>query len=124
MLQIRRLPKTLLKSARIMLILPTLLTPIAPPLRLHSFVVGSAFVGTSTSVRKTKQSKISCLGLSLRLTFERVWVTQELLCIPLGVALDKTLSTNGEKKARPHSILSRKMSAFGQGLVLGVNLGP
>ena len=49
----------------------------------------STFVGTSTSVG-TRQPKLLCLGLSSRLSFERVWETQGLLCIEPGVALDKT----------------------------------
>ena len=58
------------------------------------FVVGLALAGTSTSVA-TRQLKLPCLGLSSRLFFKRVWVTQGLLCIPPGVAFNKT--PNGRK---------------------------
>ena len=51
-------------------------------------------VGTSTSVGRTRHPKLPCLGLSSRLSFERVWVTQRLPCISPGVALDKTPSTS------------------------------
>ena len=82
------------------------------------FVVGSTFVGTSTSVR-TRQSKISCLGLSSRFLIERVWVTQGLPCIPPGVALDKTPSTiwywRGLKRVRPHLFFLKRTQALGQG---------
>ena len=102
------------------------------------FVVESAFIGTSSSVGRTRQSITSCLGLSLRFFFERVWVTQGLLCIPPGVALDKTSSIRGRKfrmgrltsfpiypyqvwywqgprRAQTHLILSRKTQALAQG---------
>ena len=44
---------------------------------------------------------------------ERVWVTQELLYIPSGVALDKTLSTSGKKWSigRPTSSISIEFDA-------------
>ena len=62
-----------------------------------SSAIGSAFIGTNSSVGRTRQSKTSCLGLSSRFLFERVWVTQGLPCILLGVALDKTPSISGKK---------------------------
>ena len=71
---------------------PAPLTPTVSHLQLHSSVVGSVFIGTSTSIG-TRQLKILYLGSSLRLFFKRVWVTQGLLYILLGVALDKTPST-------------------------------
>ena len=57
------------------------------------FVVESAFIGINSSVGKTRQLKTSCLGLSSRFLFEKVWVTQGLPCIIPGVALDKTPNT-------------------------------
>ena len=95
MLRIRRPPRTPSGSARIMLIPPAFLASTAPHLQLRPFVVGSAFVGTSTSFEARQW--LLCLRLGSRLTFERVWVTQELPCIPPGVALDKTLSASGKK---------------------------
>ena len=80
-----RPPKRLLRSARIMVILPAPLAPITPPLRLHFFVVGSAFVGISINVGRTRQSKIFCLELSSKLSFKGVLVTQGLLWILFGV---------------------------------------
>lgn len=71
----------------------------------YSFVVGSAYVGTRLSI-VTKQSKLFCLGLSSSLSFERVWVTQELLYISLEVVLDKTLKTNKRKFTIEHLILN------------------
>ena len=73
---------------------PAPLTPTVSHLQLRSSAIGSAFVGTSSSVGRTRQSKIPCLGLSSSFLFERVWVTQGLPCIPPGVALDKTPSTS------------------------------
>ena len=66
------------------------------PFQLCSFAIWSAFVGTSISVG-TRQSKISCLGLSSRVPFKTVWVTQGLPYILPRVALDKTCSTSGRK---------------------------
>ena len=63
---------------------PAPLALTTPLLQLHSFVVGSAFVGTIISVRRTRQSKIPCLGLSLELSFKGVLVTQGLLRILSG----------------------------------------
>ena len=54
-----------LRSARIILMPPAPWFLIVPCLQLCSFVVGSAFVDASTSVG-IRQSKILCLGLSLR----------------------------------------------------------
>ena len=65
---------------------------------LCSFVVGSAFVGASISVA-TRQLKLLCLGLSSTLFFERVWVTQGLLCTSPRVVLDKTPRTSKQKFA-------------------------
>ena len=65
------------RSVRIILMPPAPWAPTASHLQLRSFVIGSAFVGTSTSVR-TRQSKIPCLGLSSKLSFEGVLVTQRL----------------------------------------------
>ena len=45
---------------------PAPLAPTVPRLQLRSLVIGSAFVGTSISVA-TRQSKLLCLGSSLRL---------------------------------------------------------
>ena len=50
------------------------------------------FVGTSTNVGRTRQLNIPCLGSSSKLSFEGVLVTQGLVYIPPGVALDKTPS--------------------------------
>ena len=106
-------------------------------LRLYFFMVGSAFVGTNTSVGGTRQSKIPCLGSRSRLFFERVWVTQKLPCIPPGVTLDKPPSTSGRKfrigrltsspihpyqvwywrgprRVQPHSVFLRKTQALAQ----------
>ena len=83
-------------SARITLIPPAPPTSIAHPLPLRSFAVGSAFVGTSTSVG-TRQPKLPCLGLCSRLSFERVWVTQGLSWTQPGVALDETPNTSKRK---------------------------
>ena len=47
------------------------------------------FIGTSTSIG-TRQPKLLCLGLSSKLSFERVWETQGLPYIQSEVALDKT----------------------------------
>ena len=58
-------------------------------------MVESAFVGISTSVKA--RHWLLRLGLSSRLSFKRVWVTQGLPCIPLGVALDKTPNISGRK---------------------------
>ena len=80
-----RPPKRPSRSAKIMSIPPAPLAPTTPPLRLHSFVVGSVFVGTSISVGKTRQSKIPCLSLSSELFFKGVLVTQGLLQIFFGV---------------------------------------
>ena len=64
-------------------------------LRFCSFVMGSAFINTSTSVKRTRPKEwLLCLGLSSRFLFKRVWVTQGLPCISPGVALDKTPSTS------------------------------
>ena len=41
---------------------PALSAPTIPRLQLSFFVVGSAFVGTSSSVGRTRQSKIPCFG--------------------------------------------------------------
>ena len=101
------------------------------------FVVRSTFIDTSSSVGRTKQSKTSYLELSSRFLFERVWVTQELLCIPSKVILDKTPNISGRKfrmgcltssliypyqvwywrgprKAQPHLISSKKTQALAQ----------
>ena len=80
------------RSLAITSIPPTRLAPAVLCFQLCSSAIWSAFVGTSTSVG-TRQSKILCLGLSLRLSFGRVWVTQEPPCIPHRVVLDKTPST-------------------------------
>ena len=57
------------------------------------FCGGSAFISTSTSVKRTRPKEwLSYLGLSSRFLSKGVWVTQGLLCIPPGVALDKTPS--------------------------------
>ena len=72
------------------------MAPTAPRLQLRSFAIGSTFVGTSTSVG-TRQPKLPCLGLSSRLSFERVWESQGLPRIRPGVASDKTPSTSGRK---------------------------
>ena len=125
-----------LRSVRIMSILLTPLAPTVPRLRLCSFVIGSAFVGISKSV-KTRQW-LFCLKLSLKLSLERVWGTQELSYISLGVALDKIPSTSsgrkfkmgcpssspihlyqvwywrGPRRVQPHLIFLRKTSAFGR----------
>ena len=75
-------------------------TPFAVPrLQPRSFVTGSAFVGTSTSVGTRPKEWPPCLGLSSRLSFERVWVTQGFLCTPPGVVLDKTPRTSKRKFA-------------------------
>ena len=88
---------------------------IALRLQLCFLMIGSAFVSTCISIGN-KQSKIPCLGLSSRLCqnqavkdllpwiefkafLKRVWVTQKLLCIPLGVVLDKTPRTSKRKFA-------------------------
>ena len=42
---------------------------------------------------------LPCLGLNSRLSFERVWVIQELLCISFGIILDTTLRTSKKKFA-------------------------
>ena len=91
----RRLPRKPSRSVRIMSIPLAPLAPTVPCLRLCSFVIGSAIIGISTSV-KTRQW-LFCLGLSLKLSFVKVWVTQRLLCISPGVALDKTPSITGRK---------------------------
>ena len=87
-------------STKIMSIPPAPLTPTISHLQLCSSAVGSAFVGTSSSIRRTRQSKILCLGLSSSFLFERVWVTQGLPCIPPGVILDKTPSTSSGRKSK------------------------
>ena len=69
------------------------------------FVVESAFIDTSSSVGRTRQSKTSCFELSSKFLFERVWVTQGLLCIPPGIVLDKTPSIS-ERKFRMKSLTS------------------
>ena len=55
-----------------------------------------------------------------KLFFKKIWSTQELPFIPHGVTLDKTSSTSSKRKfkikAQPHSIFSRRTSAFGQSL--------
>ena len=74
---------------------PAPLVPTVPRLRLCSFVMGSVFISTSTSFKRTRPKKwLSCLGLSSKFLFKKVWVTQGLPCIPPGVALDKTPSTS------------------------------
>ena len=65
----------------------------------------STFVGTSTSVG-TRQPKLLSLGLSSKLSFERVWETQRLPCIQPGVALDKTPCINERKFTIGRLILS------------------
>ena len=129
-----RLPRRPLRSIKITSIHTVSTTDFNRTLFAASFL----FVGTSTSIRKTRQPKIPCLGLSSRLFFKRVWVIQRLPCIPSGVALDKTLSTSGRKfkirrltsssihlyqvwywqgsrRVRPHSIFLRRTQALGQG---------
>ena len=126
------------RSAKIISLPPLPLAPTAPPLRLYSFVIGSAFVSTSTSVGRTRQSKLPCLGSSSKLSFKGVLVTQELLWRISGVELSKILSTSGRKfkigrltlspihlhqvwywrgsrRVPPHSILLRRTQALGQG---------
>ena len=79
--------------------------PIISRLQLHSFVIGSAFIGTSISIA-IRQSKLLCLGLSSKLFFDRVWVTPRLPYIPLGVAFDKTPNTSKKKFVIGRLILS------------------
>ena len=127
-----------LSSARIMSIPPAALIPTVSHLQLRPSVVGSAFVGTSSSIGRTRQSKILYLGLSSSFLFERVWMTQGLPCIPPGVTLNKTPNTSsgrkfkighltsspiypyyvwywwGPRRVQPHLILSRKTQALAQ----------
>ena len=81
------------RSVRIISILPVFFVP---------QVERSAFIDSSSSVKKTRLSKTSCLELSSRFLFERVWVTQRLPCIPPGVALDKTPSIRRGKFRMGH----------------------
>ena len=57
---------------------PALPAPIIPCLQLCFFMVRSAFVGISLSIRRSKESKTSCFGSSSRLSFKRVLFTQRL----------------------------------------------
>ena len=93
-------PRKSLRSTRIMLPVAPL-TPTVSHLQFCSSAVGSTFVGTSISV-KARQWLLR-LGLSSRLSLERVWGTQGLPCIPPGVALDKTPSTSSGRKFRMKS---------------------
>ena len=54
------------------------------PFQLRSSTVGPTFDGTSTDVGRSRLSKIPCLGLSSRLSFKRVLLTQGLLGILSG----------------------------------------
>ena len=60
-------------------------------------VIGSTFDGINGHVEAKKW--LFCLGLSSRLSFEGVRVTQGLLCTPPGVVLDKTPKTSKRKFA-------------------------
>lgn len=62
-----------------MSILLALLALITLLLQLHFFIVELAFVGTSLSVGRNKQSKIPYLKSSLKLSFKEVLVTQKHL---------------------------------------------
>ena len=83
------------KTARIISIPPAPLASIIPPLQLHFFAIRSAFVGTNAHVKAKKW--LLCLGLSSRLSFGRVWVTQGFLCIPSRVVLDEIPRTSKRK---------------------------
>ena len=98
----RRPPRRPLRSVRIMSIPSTPLAPTVSRLRLCSFVIGSVFIGISTSIEARQW--LFCLGLSSRLSLERVWGTQGLLYIPPRVALDKTSSTSSGRKFRKSPI--------------------
>ena len=78
--------------------LPALLVPTIPSLQICSFMIRSAFVSISINVT-TRWLKLLCLGLSLKLFFKRVWVTQRLLCISPRVILYKTPRTSKKKFA-------------------------
>ena len=82
-------------SARITSIPPAPLALTAPHLQLHSFVVGSAFVGTSTSVEARQW--LPYLGSILRRSFGRILVTPGLSWILSGVELNETPSTSRSK---------------------------
>ena len=66
---------------------------------LNSFVIGSVFVGTSTSVGTRPKELPFCLRLNSRLSLERVWVTQGFLCTSPEVESDKTPRTSMRKFA-------------------------
>ena len=83
------------RTTRIILIPPAPLVSTIPRLQLHFFVIRSAFVGTNAHVKVKKW--LLCLGLSSRLSFERVWVTQGFLYIPPRVVLDEIPKTSKRK---------------------------
>lgn len=95
--------KKALKNAKFILILPALLTPTIICLWLCSFVIGLVFIGTSISF-KTGQWLLF-FGLSSKLSFKKIQVTQEFQCISSRVVLDKALSTC-ERKFRIKSLTS------------------
>ena len=69
---------------------------------LCSFVIRLAFIDIHKSIGTRPKEWPPSLGLSSRLSFERVWVTQRFLCTPLGVVLDKTPRTSMRKFAIGH----------------------
>ena len=88
---------TFVSSARIISLPPAPPAPIAHPLQLCSFVVGSAFVGTSSSVEARQW--LLCLGPSSKVFFERVFRTPGLSWIPSGLSF-KIISPRAGLKHR------------------------
>ena len=77
---------TSVSSARIISLPPAPPAPTVPRLQLRSFMVGSTFVGTSTSVKRIRQPNPPCLGSSSGLSW-----------IPFGIELSETPSTSRRK---------------------------
>ena len=83
------------RTARIILIPPAPLASNISRLQLHFFAIRSAFVGTNAHVKVRKW--LFCLGLSSRLSFKKIWVTQVFLYIPPRVVLNETPRTSKRK---------------------------